>query len=268
MQARIIRSNRISEFASERYKLDFIMKGRTNPFTWIVTLLATSLLIFFCYTGEYIYALCVLPVFLLDFFLSEAYRHDFMVNIFKVFLLCQGLGLWYLNSKHFFDIPANDIQNAMKFHQQFDWNNATTLIREIGQHTASSWAALNAPASSSVAVNQQVDALKTFPVRVLSSTYQHIHPSSKSLLNATFGDLPATDFPDLRYYSKEDIQSRFPTIFLELPGEGFDKKFKNPCWHDGSRKSFECLPYAYLLGQPKSGTSDLFERIHEHSDVM
>ena len=36
---------------------------------------------------------------------------------------------------------------------------------------------------------------------------------------------------------------------------------------DGNRVGLACLPYAYVLGQPKSGTSDLYERLRLHKNI-
>ncbi|CAL4102197.1 unnamed protein product, partial [Meganyctiphanes norvegica] len=79
-------------------------------------------------------------------------------------------------------------------------------------------------------------------------------------------------------------------------GVDFLPNFKNPCWYeytDGKQvsetyydydkpaaaiqrskrmeeKSFRlrCLPYFFLIGQPKCGTTDLFQRITQHPDVI
>jgi len=75
-------------------------------------------------------------------------------------------------------------------------------------------------------------------------------------------------------------------VFTEVPTDGFLSNFKNPCWKRGQRlvhttshkhgsdlsrddvdETLTCLPYAYILGQPKCGTSDLFERLRNHPDV-
>ena len=81
---------------------------------------------------------------------------------------------------------------------------------------------------------------------------------------------------------------------------GFDPRLRNPCWvynaeintnsigpkpdvglpslpSDGdyitasnipaNKQALACLPYAYVLGQPKCGTSDLFERLRRHPQI-
>lgn len=98
-------------------------------------------------------------------------------------------------------------------------------------------------------------------------------------------NLPPPDtFPDLRFRNRSEVREALQRVFTEVPTNGFLGDVKNPCWRRGealshSRKhktgsthefvdeSFTCLPYAYMLGQPKCGTSDLFERLRMHPDV-
>jgi hypothetical protein len=127
-----------------------------------------------------------------------------------------------------------------------------------------------------IITQRSISSSTIFPVKIVPKVRGSRNEHSQALLNATFGTLPDTDFPDLLYYSKQEIQARFPRIFDELPRSGFDSRFKNPCWrrpaeHEEGGEgagALACLPYAYVLGQPKSGTSDLFERMKGHGDVM
>jgi len=44
--------------------------------------------------------------------------------------------------------------------------------------------------------------------------------------------------------------------------------FKNPCWRpEGTRQILYCVPYVFLAGFPKCGTTDLFERLVKHHHV-
>ncbi|XP_076448266.1 carbohydrate sulfotransferase 15-like [Babylonia areolata] len=45
---------------------------------------------------------------------------------------------------------------------------------------------------------------------------------------------------------------------------------KNPCWYMDSKlkKELRCLPYFYLVGQGKCGTTDMFARIGFHPDMI
>ncbi|KAL0178827.1 hypothetical protein M9458_024269, partial [Cirrhinus mrigala] len=38
--------------------------------------------------------------------------------------------------------------------------------------------------------------------------------------------------------------------------------------HDGKLRRLRCLPYFYIIGQPKCGTTDLYERLRLHPDVL
>lgn len=257
-----------------------------------VSIVACGCAVFFIYQQAYVYAISVLPVFLIDLCVSKHNRNDLFVNIFKLFLLCQGVGLWYMNSTHLFDSSAARIQQeALLFNKQFDWQNmqntTTTLLRGIGQRTFDTLVdnlAPSQPVRGSIGHTQYEGRL--FPVQVVPASHFRIHSQSVDLLNATFGELPGVNFPDLRYHSKAEVQAQFPVIFSELPRRGFDSRFKNPCWklspsqqvdeiqeqeqeqEQDAEDKLVCLPYAYILGQPKSGTSDLFERMKGHGDIM
>lgn len=82
--------------------------------------------------------------------------------------------------------------------------------------------------------------------------------------------LLASSFPDLLYRSPELVRSKFPRLFAELPTPeaGFMADFKNPCWISPEEEPrFVCLPYFYLLGLPKCGTTDLFLRLAAHPEI-
>lgn len=250
-------------------------RGPVDRFGLAVKVVAVLSVIGFIYLQEYLYALFALPVFALDICVPKIYRGDSFVNLFKLFLLCQGIGLWYLNSIDFFQAPALDMEQVYSVQKEYGWRNASTMLRGIGQRT------IHSLQNSIVEKLMVADSVhqsyrgEVFPVTVSPSSLYPMNPLSRMLLNATFGDLPAVDFPDLQYYTKQHVQESYPTLFSELPAS-FDPRFKNPCWE---RKSIDgvvsvednrlvCLPYAYVLGQPKSGTSDLFERLKEHNDIM
>ena len=47
----------------------------------------------------------------------------------------------------------------------------------------------------------------------------------------------------------------------------FLPEYKNPCWKTpGSKLPISCFPYFYLVGAPKSGTTDVFTRLQAHPD--
>ena len=146
--------------------------------------------------------------------------------------------------------------------------------------------------------------------------YKHFPNASHALFTSVFhATLPESLHPDLAYRPPAEVHATLKQIFTELPAS-FLAKYKNPCWradaaaarpvgeHEAAaakhrRKALRrkgrsapaaeeageaveggdvlhCLPYAYVLGQPKCGTSDLFERMkvippyalpsHTHTD--
>ena len=122
------------------------------------------------------------------------------------------------------------------------------------------------------------------------------HDASKEVIRRVFGDLPVVDFPDLKYRDAAEVHEYLETVFGELPKAGFSSEYRNPCWmypaqlnahlpatlkdlfhigeegsesgEGGDKQALACLPYAYVLGQPKCGTSDLFERLKRHPGVF
>ena len=78
--------------------------------------------------------------------------------------------------------------------------------------------------------------------------------------------LPVSNHHDLRYRPKQEVRDQYPSLFLDLPNK-FSPTKKNPCW-ESSEGLMKCLPYVYILGQPKCGTSDLFTRLLLHVDVV
>ncbi|XP_070184115.1 uncharacterized protein [Littorina saxatilis] len=45
---------------------------------------------------------------------------------------------------------------------------------------------------------------------------------------------------------------------------------KNPCWYEdpARKKGFRCIPYFYIAGVAKCGTTDLYRRLRLHPDIM
>ncbi|XP_069127282.1 carbohydrate sulfotransferase 15-like [Argopecten irradians] len=54
-------------------------------------------------------------------------------------------------------------------------------------------------------------------------------------------------------------------LCMEMPS--FLPKYKNPCWKTNGGQ-LKCLPYFMLIGMDKSGSSDLFDRITKHPDIL
>ncbi|XP_041482232.1 carbohydrate sulfotransferase 15-like [Lytechinus variegatus] len=63
-----------------------------------------------------------------------------------------------------------------------------------------------------------------------------------------------------------DIIRMAPEVFKTVPRR-FLPDFKNPCWHDEHNELF-CLPYFYVIGLHKCGTTDLWSKLIQHPDVV
>ncbi|EFJ42645.1 hypothetical protein VOLCADRAFT_107148 [Volvox carteri f. nagariensis] len=62
-----------------------------------------------------------------------------------------------------------------------------------------------------------------------------------------------------------EIEAAARDTFVALPSS-YDTKYRNPCWtQDGT---FKCLPYFQILGVSKCGTTDLYNRLTEHPDMI
>ncbi len=122
---------------------------------------------------------------------------------------------------------------------------------------------------------------------ILGSTDTSITIAAKDIIQTAVGALlPPSDHSEFRYRQREEVRERYAHLFEGLPENGFRSDLKNPCWEinpeayidiipmvtekkkpESVEESTLCLPYVYLLGQPKCGTSDLFERIRAHPEV-
>ncbi|XP_063678020.1 carbohydrate sulfotransferase 15-like [Bolinopsis microptera] len=91
---------------------------------------------------------------------------------------------------------------------------------------------------------------------------------------STFGDPNEMNCNDTFCYlngrtlKKEHITENPKDMFTFLPPEEeFLKEFKNPCWKGNDlldREAMFCLPYFYIIGFTKAGTTDLFFILNEH----
>ncbi|KAG2490124.1 hypothetical protein HYH03_011430 [Edaphochlamys debaryana] len=62
-----------------------------------------------------------------------------------------------------------------------------------------------------------------------------------------------------------EIEGAARDTFALLPKE-YDPNYKSPCWTVDDE--FRCLPYFQILGVSKSGTTDLYNRLVEHPDMV
>eukprot|EP00057_Strongylocentrotus_purpuratus_P032276 XP_787115.3 PREDICTED: carbohydrate sulfotransferase 15 isoform X1 [Strongylocentrotus purpuratus] len=78
---------------------------------------------------------------------------------------------------------------------------------------------------------------------------------SEEVLDAEGNPIPD---PELRKEFKR-ITAKVPNTFLP--------EFKNPCWLD-AKDELNCLPYFYLIGMSKCGTTDLWKKLTSHPDIV
>ncbi|XP_033121630.1 uncharacterized protein LOC117120700 isoform X2 [Anneissia japonica] len=62
------------------------------------------------------------------------------------------------------------------------------------------------------------------------------------------------------------IKEKNQELFLQVPST-FLAEYKTPCWYNGSDHLI-CLPYFYIVGFPKCGTTDLWDKIIQHPHVV
>ncbi|KAL3892180.1 hypothetical protein ACJMK2_004414 [Sinanodonta woodiana] len=62
------------------------------------------------------------------------------------------------------------------------------------------------------------------------------------------------------------MRSKTPIDLMKLGSLKFISGIKNPCWLEG--KSMLCLPYFYLAGFPKCGTTDIYRKLSIHPDFI
>ena len=234
------------------------------------------------FTQYWIGVLILVPVFFVDSFLSR-FKSDSLSTFLKVFLVFQGLFIWYLSTNEFFHSSVKSIHGAIKSELQsrgmHGESHAVPRIEEPGP-------ALSVKAEEKKKAKDFKRATQSagnvYSVKLSFPEQNLVNPASNNLITSVVGQLFQSDFPDLRYRSSEEVRRAHPVVFNELPTEGFSPEYKNPCWlHDmgasshGSSvvktekgdKGLSCLPYAYILGQPKCGTSDLFERMKKHDKI-
>jgi len=61
------------------------------------------------------------------------------------------------------------------------------------------------------------------------------------------------------------VRMRHSGVFHEMPE--LYPSLKTPCFHTTSG-GFQCLPYCFIIGFPKCATSDLWERLQLHPEVL
>ncbi|XP_052762534.1 carbohydrate sulfotransferase 15-like [Mya arenaria] len=80
--------------------------------------------------------------------------------------------------------------------------------------------------------------------------------------------------PISTFYVRHIAAKKFPLIHLDLMKMEpftFLEEYKNPCYAveqtEDRKLPLQCIPYFYLIGAPKSGTTDLFRRLIKHREI-
>lgn len=76
-------------------------------------------------------------------------------------------------------------------------------------------------------------------------------------------------------HSQRDANSKLVEDLLSLVQPVFEKKFKNPCFYDkchqngtGTSRRLRCLPFFHILGVDKCGSTDLYNRLVSHPQII
>ena len=216
----------------------------------LVQAVVIVLSLYLLYRKQLLGLFVLIPAILADLCLS---KKNALANVVKIVLLFQGVCIVVFTQ---YNLPFKSIGGSS------EKGKSDVVI---------------APKNTKVYSNlpQKTNILKTISRSFTrAESKQQFVYKSKGIIEEVFGGqvLPASSSDDLRYRDSKEVRDRFQRVFEELPPAGFDNALKNPCWlsskHDASSSErLVCLPYAYLLGMPKCGTSDLFERLKHHPQV-
>ena len=67
-------------------------------------------------------------------------------------------------------------------------------------------------------------------------------------------------------YRRVKVQDVHYLLFCFQPTYTFDPAYKNPCWRENG--TLRCLPYFFLIGVKKCGTTELYKLIEKHPDYI
>ena len=231
---------------------------------------------------------------ILDFYIASI-RKSYVKIMIKLLLFVSGLIMWFMLisaselPSHAINRGHTTLHSRTRQTHKFLFGSSPREHHSLGHSTKSKPNAQRETTSVTDMTNSgAVTKLNDMQgYRSDIKRYSTVNSKSASLLMKVFGNLSASDFNELKYRDSNEVRSQLPRIFDELPSDGFLESFKNPCWNydaalnlklplalsdllpeDEDRKmSVACLPYAYILGQPKCGTSDLFERLKRHPEI-
>lgn len=81
------------------------------------------------------------------------------------------------------------------------------------------------------------------------------------IINFTISDI--SFFLCFHFYMFDKLLHHF--TLLQKPIQ-YLPEFKNPCWKNGTQ--LHCLPYFMLIGMDKCGSTDLFDRLIKHPEIL
>ncbi|KAJ8045730.1 Carbohydrate sulfotransferase 15 [Holothuria leucospilota] len=98
------------------------------------------------------------------------------------------------------------------------------------------------------------------------------HPSqlmnSSSIRLSNYSAISASENVNIPVTVPNDLKRLRPMILDDFPSK-FLPSYKNPCYIKYTTdKKLHCLPYFFLLGTPKSGTTDIWSKILAHPEIV
>lgn len=255
---------------------------------------------------SWVIALAILPVLVLDFLVHRTSTRKVMMGLFVVLLVVQTLVLGILGIKFmlfedeesFFleslkspdtghdsisfveqmkssytDISSGNIASGV--HSLRD--SASRAIVDRAKSAHHSLVAVDKTLGQYLHVTDLINLFGDKGAAIASGEEIWSEQNSSTVIRAAFGELPDSTFTDLRRRSATEVRSNLAGLFSTLPATGFSDKYLNPCWEtpaltsaEGSKdggSGLHCMPGIHLLGQPKSGTTDLYSRLSRHHDI-
>jgi hypothetical protein len=267
---------------------------------WRVFLCLCSFLLI--YNGSYLFGIG-LPLFILmEWITQQIFRKTIVIVIF-ILLCIQIILLWAFYSTLILNHQPDSLPNLSYLvnHGQI-LNQEKENTHRIQTKTSAIVPKVSSKFHSQDTIVSHINSAVDFSNQRFNPTLK-LPQIRDSHYKTMFDQLPESDFPDLKYRSPEIVRKSLARIFREVPNE-FDPRYRNPCWVvDGENSQFlqqqdqkrlrgkrnrprsldpdldiesdpettatglTCLPYVYILGQPKSGTSDLWNRLIKHPNI-
>jgi len=251
--------------------------------------------------------LLLLPLILIELLIRHYVRKPLTVLVVTLFIvqMCVFWGVlksdfWQQN--HSNDVWLNDISNRVKLYDPSDVDIGG-FVESIGlKRFATNNSVFSIVNSNRVTSPVRLTHLPA-ALKILNSTHLNEVIENRdervltlALIREILDDLPNSSYPDLKYRTPAEVRQVLSGIFSELPSDGWEAGLKNPCWRSkerihsrgsdqksmrggrgdneqekeheqGENNILHCLPYVYILGQPKCGSSDLYTRVSRHPDV-